>query len=158
MIQENSKEVVSVTIEAAKLTSELLKAVLREHFENKPKTTGRTSLNKLSGGKADKLKSIEITANNIADFEKVAAKYDMKYMVKKDPTAEKPTYHVLFQGNSLQQVNKALQEYSFDKEQQVTRFTLEKIKGMSDVSQEKSQDKHRERKKEKKLNRGDLSK
>lgn len=155
-IQDDSQKIVAVTIETAKLTVDLVKAVIQDYIENKPEPTGRQSVAKLSKGNPDNLKNIKVSEQNMGDFKKVAAKYGIKYAVKKDTTdPEKPKYVILFQGKDLEQVNKAFKEYSFDKtatQQQPKRFSLKRLQELNREvkaqTQSQNKDKNRDRKRE----------
>lgn len=155
-IQENGKKVIAVTIETAKLSTDVFKAVLQDMMENKPEPIGRQPVYKLANGKPESLKNIKVSQQNMGDFKKVAAKYGIKYAIKKDTSEpEKPKYVILFQGKDLEQVNKAFKEYSFDKttsQKQPKRFSLKRLQELNREvkAQEQSQnkDKNRDRKRE----------
>lgn len=154
-IQDDGKKVVAVSIETTKLSVDLLKAVIQDYLENKPEPTGRQSINKLSNGNPDNLKNIKVSEQNMGDFKKVAAKYGIRYAIKKDTTEpDKPKYLILFQGKDLEQVNKAFKEYSFEKTtaQKPKRFSLKRLQELNQEikTQTKSQnrDKNRDRKRE----------
>ncbi len=153
-IQDDSQKIVAVTIETTKLTVDLIKAVIQDYIENKPESTGRQSVEKLAKGNPDNLKNIRVSEQNIGDFKKVAAKHGIKYAIKKDTTdPEKPKYVILFQGKDLEQVNKAFNEYSFDKtnsKQQPKRFSLKRLQELNREvkAQTQNKDKNRDRKRE----------
>lgn len=111
-IQDDGKKVISVSIQTTKLTAEILKAVLSDFLDNKPQTTGRKSVSELSHGNMDNLQNIKITKNNIGDFTKTASKYGINYALKRDNSAEKPTYIVFFEEKDIDNFNKAFREYS----------------------------------------------
>lgn len=154
-IQDDGKKIVAVTIETSKLSVDLVKAVIQDYLDNKPETTGRQSITKLSNGNPDKLKNIKVSEQNMGDFKKVAAKYGIRYAIKKDTTEpDKPKYVVLFQGKDLEQVNKAFKEYSFDKTSAPNpkRFSLKRLQELNREvkaqTQSQNKDKNRDRKRE----------
>lgn len=160
-IQNDGKKVISVSIQTTKLTADVLKAVLFDLMENKPQTTGRKSVAALSHGNMDSLQSIKITKNNIGDFTKIASKYGINYALKKDTSAEKPTYIVFFEGKNIENFNKAFKEYSCFKTDVAEHsfFSLENLRALQkeikSQSHEQGKDKHRERTKS--HNRGEKS-
>lgn len=80
---------------------------------------GKTTLEKLTK-KYDGLKSIEITENNIKDFEKTAKKYKLEYALKKDDKTSPPTYFVFFKGRDLDVIDFAFREYLKDSLEKTT--------------------------------------
>lgn len=158
-MSQNGEKVVCVSIEAAKITSELLKSVLKEFLDNKMETTGRQKISALSD-EPEKLKSIKVTSSNLADFERTAKKYGVKYAIKKDVSHEdNPKYLVMFQGKDLEQINKAFEEYAFDKTAEKSMFSLEKLRQLqqeikNEAKERDGKDKNRERQKQKNKDHG----
>lgn len=159
MAEDYAKAVVktiSLTVQAAKLTKEVLAEILAKYAEGKAKKSGRTTLAELensAGGK--KLESIEITENNIRDFKNTAAKYDISYALKRDSSTSPPTYHVFFQSSKAENFKKAFTEYASKmqkelgaaKEPDVREKIREKAKEIKDKPREPVE-KQRERTKE----------
>lgn len=56
-IQDSSKQTFTFVIETAKLTQEILLAVIKDYIDTKPEKTGRQSINELSGGHEENLKN-----------------------------------------------------------------------------------------------------
>lgn len=157
-IQDSSKQTFTFVIETAKLTQEILLAVIKDYIDTKPEKTGRQSINALSGGHEENLKNITVTKNNLKDFEKTASKYGIKYAIKRDDTDKDNTkYLVMFQGKDLERVNSALQEYAYDKTNTTkARFSLQHMRELEkEVSQRTSPDKHKQKLRDK--DRGEIS-
>ena len=95
---------------------------------------GKTTLEKLTK-KYDGLKSIEITENNIRDFEKTAKKYKLEYALKKDDKTTPATYFVFFKGRDLDVIDFAFKEYlkdSLDKSKEERPSVRASLKKMVD--------------------------
>ena len=58
------------------------------------------------------LSSIDITTENIKDFEKVARKYNIQYALMKDKTTVPPVYVVYFKGKDVDSINAAFREFT----------------------------------------------
>ena len=112
-VEKQFKRLYSVTVEAAKLTGETLSDVLKGLLEQ-----GAEGLKELSEHdfksleKNGRLENIEVSADNIGDFAKVAGKYDVECFIKRDKSAEKPTYRVFFKTSDTEKFQKAFQEYA----------------------------------------------
>lgn len=147
-LQDSSKKTFTFVIETAKLTQEIMLAVLQDYVNTKPEKTGRQSIEKLSGGHADSLKNIAVTKDNLKDFERTAAKYGVRYAIKKDCTdIANPKYLVMFQGKDLERVNEAFKEYALIKTQKTkSRFSLQKMKELEkEINQRSSRNKNRQK-------------
>ncbi len=95
--------------------------------------------------------SIEVTDGNIKSFERVAKKYNVDFAVKKDKTTEPPKYLVFFKGRDADVVAQAFKEFVYGNEKKKGRVSVrEKLKRLKDTV---SQDKNRERSREKKKDR-----
>lgn len=55
---------------------------------------------------------MEITDDNIGSFKRVARKYGLDFALKKDKTAEEPTYIVYFKGRDVDVMTQAFKEYT----------------------------------------------
>ncbi|GAU79895.1 PcfB family protein [Fusibacter sp. 3D3] len=122
MQEQVNEKTIALQVSAVKLTAIELKKIIalylrsrRQSNLNKKgiksvKPLGKTTLEKLSK-KHDGLKNIEITENNIKDFEKVAKKYNLEYALKKDDQSILATYFVFFKGKDLDVIDFAFKEY-----------------------------------------------
>ena len=96
--------------------------------------------------------SIEITDGNIKSFERVAKKYNVDFAIKKDKTTAPPKYVVLFKGRDADAIAQAFKEFVYGNEKKKGRVSLrEKLNHFKDAV---SQDKNRERSREKNKDRG----
>lgn len=121
-----NEKTIALQVNTVKMTTRVLRSLLvmylRQRREKKFRNPivkksevagGKTTLEKLSK-KHDGLKSIEITENNIKDFEKTAKKYKLEYALKKDDKTTMPTYFVFFKGRDLDVIDFAFREYIKD--------------------------------------------
>ena len=96
--------------------------------------------------------SIEVTDGNIKSFEWVARKYNVDFAVKKDKTTNPPKYVVFFKGRDADAVAQAFKEFVKVNEKKQQRPSLrQKLKRFRDAV---SQNKNRERSREKNKDRG----
>lgn len=112
MSRENVEKTIGISVQTAKMTSEILKEALRAFLSGKPKH-GKRRYGSIA--KDGKLESIEITENNIGDFLKTARKYDIDYALKRDKSTNPPTYHVFFTASNAESFRRAFSEYAADK-------------------------------------------
>ena len=98
MQEEITQGAVSLSVEAGKMTADLLQKALKkvlEEMQKKPSQRtlrqGKQTLHQLKQHGAS-LTNIEITEQNIKAFSAVAKKYDIDYALKKDPHTEPPHY------------------------------------------------------------------
>ena len=101
MQEEITQGAVSLSVEAGKMTADLLQKALKkvlEEMQKKPSQRtlrqGKQTLHQLKQHGAS-LTNIEITEQNIKAFSAVAKKYDIDYALKKDPHTEPPHYRRL---------------------------------------------------------------
>ena len=92
MQEEITQRTVSLSVEAGKMTADLLQKAVKkvlEEMQKKPSQRtlhqGKQTLHQLKQHGAS-LTNIEITEQNIKAFSAVAKKYDIDYALKKDPT------------------------------------------------------------------------
>lgn len=155
MQEEVTQKTIALVIKTAKLDTNVLKAAMKmylnHHKQKAQKTHGKTSVKKLVGEGVG-ASSIEITDGNIKSFERVAKKYNVDFAIKKDKTTEPPKYVVLFKGRNADAIAQAFKEFVYGNEKKKGRVSLrEKLKHFKDAV---SQDKNRERSREKNKDRG----
>ena len=89
MQEEVTQKTIALVIKTAKLDANVLKAAMRMYLNHRrqkaQKTHGKTSVKKLVGEGVG-VSSIEVTDGNIKSFERVARKYNVNFVVKKDKT------------------------------------------------------------------------
>ena len=107
MQEEITQRTVSLSVEAGKMTADLLQKAVKkvlEEMQKKPSQRtlhqGKQTLHQLKQHGAS-LTNIEITEQNIKAFSVVAKKYDIDYALKKDPTTEPPHYYVFFKAKDM---------------------------------------------------------
>ena len=111
-VENEFKKLYTVTVEAAKLTGETLLEVLKNALEQSEHNLRELSEHDFKSlSENGKLDNIEVSADNIADFAKVAGKYDIECFIKQDKTAEKPTYHVFFKTKDTGNFQRVFREY-----------------------------------------------
>ena len=128
MQEEITQRTVSLSVEAGKMTADLLQKAVKKVLEQHGAS----------------LTNIEITEQNIKAFSAVAKKYDIDYALKKDPTTDPPHYYVFFKAKDKDQLQPAFKEF--------TAMTLNRekrptIRERLAQAQEQTKAKHREREK-----------
>ena len=152
MQEEVTQKTIALVIKTAKLDANVLRSAMKMYLNHcKQKSHGRTSVKKLVGDGAG-VSSIEVTDGNIKSFERVAKKYNVDFAIKKDKTTEPPKYLVFFKGRDADAVAQAFKEFVYGNEKKKGRVSVrEKLKHLKDAV---SQDKNRERSREKNKDRG----
>ncbi len=120
MQEDVEHKTVALVINAGKLTGRVLKKAVFKylaHMKNK-KThptipQGKQSVKQLAG-QGQGMTSIEITDQNIKDFERVARKYGVDFAVMKDKHEIPPKYVVYFKGKDADAITNAFKEYTAD--------------------------------------------
>lgn len=120
MQEDVEQRTVALAISTTKLTGrELKKAVLKFLAYLKDKQTpptipqGKQSVKQLAK-QGQGMTSIEITDQNIKDFERVAKKYGVDFAVMKDKHEIPPKYVVFFKGKDADAITNAFKEYTSD--------------------------------------------
>ena len=120
MQEEVEQKTVALVISSGKLTGrELKKAILKllAHMKNKKNypniPQGKQSVKQLAK-QGQGMTSIEITDQNIKDFERVAKKYGVDFAVMKDKHEVPPKYVVFFKGKDADAITNAFKEYTAD--------------------------------------------
>ena len=155
MQEEVTQKTIALMIRTSKLTTGTLKAAMKMYLDhrkqNTQKTHGKTSVKKLVGDGVG-ASSIEVTDSNIKSFERVARKYNVDFAVKKDKTVNPPKYMVFFKGKDADVVAQAFKEFVYGNEKRKGRTSIrEKLNRLKDAV---TQDKNRERSREKNKDRG----
>ena len=161
MQDEVNTKVVAIMIKGGKISAEVLKKALDKFVQEiekaqkqmqQPKTyRGKQSIKHLMSQNAA-ISNIEVTDGNIKSFERVARKYNVDFAVKKDKTTHPPKYVVFFKGRDADAVAQAFKEFVYGNEKRKGRTSVrEKLKRFRDAV---SQNKNRERSREKNKDRG----
>ena len=169
MQEEVNEKTVSLCITGGKVTVRLLKqammrflaAIEKEKAEKARKQQvkgppdkdyhGKQSLKKLAQQNVQ-LSNIEITDNNIKDFEKVSKKYGIDFSLKRDKSVDPPRYFVFFKARDVDVMTAAFREYAGVelKKKQVKKPSVRK-KLQKSVERKA---KHRQRVKQRQKSRG----
>lgn len=127
MQEDVEQRTVALAINASKLTGrELKKAMLKllTHLKDKKNhpniPQGKQSVKQLAK-QGQGMTSIEITDQNIKDFERVAKKYGVDFAVMKDKHEIPPKYMVFFKGKDADAITNAFKEYTADMVKKATR-------------------------------------
>ena len=155
MQEEVTQKTIALVIKTAKLDANVLKAAMKMYLNHRrqqaQKTHGKVSVRKLVGEGAG-VSSIEVTDGNIKSFERAARKYNVDFAVKKDKTTDPPKYVVFFKGRDADAVAQAFKEFVYGNEKRKNRMPIrQKLKRFQDAL---SQDKNRDRSREKNKDRG----
>ena len=120
MQEEVEQKTVALVISASKLTGrELKKAIVKllAHMKDKKNhphiPQGKQTVKQLAG-QGQGMSSIQITDQNIKDFERVAMKYGVDFAVMKDKHEVPPKYVVYFKGKDADAITNAFKEYTSD--------------------------------------------
>ena len=150
MQEEITQGTLSLSVEAGKMTADLLQKALAKVLEETRKKPsqrtlrqGKQTLNQLKQHGAA-LTNIEITEQNIKAFSQVAKKYEIDFALKKDPHTDPPHYYVFFKAKDKERLQPAFKEFTamtLDREKRPT------IREKLAQAQEQTKTKHREREK-----------
>ncbi len=156
MQDEINQKTVVLALDTAKVTARTLASAIRLYLsyqKNKqPKIYhGKQSIKQLMKQNSS-LSNIEVTEQNIKQFERFAKKYNIDYALKQDTSNEKSRYLVFFKGRDVEVINLAFREFSEsvlkDRQKPSVKTVLSKLK-----EQFKQQNKHREKSKERNIER-----
>jgi len=130
MQEEVEQRTVALIISASKLTGrELKKAIakLLAHMKDKKNhpniPQGKQTVKQLAG-QGQGMSSIEITDQNIKDFERVAKKYGVDFAVMKDKHEVPPKYVVYFKGKDTDAITNDFKEYTADMVKKAARSSV----------------------------------
>ena len=138
MSRQDAEKTISFSVQAVKVTAELLKEMCRAFLDSPPKH-GKIRYGDIA--KSGKLESIEVTENNIGSFLDTARKYDIDYALKRDSSTSPPTYHVFFTTGHSENFRKASAEYAGGMQSQLADrsvVTREQIKQNTKIISQKS--------------------
>lgn len=115
MQEELEQRTVSVTVQAAKLSGRVLKAVIAaalrkmEQERNTPKV-GRNTMKRLAGRDGG-MNTIEVSGR-IRSFERYARKHQVRYHIEKEVGVDPPRWTVYFKANQADALTAAFKEYT----------------------------------------------
>ena len=153
-MNQDTKKVVDLCIQAPAVTKEILQAALRDLLHNKTVKKGNIKFGELYQRSGGKLESIEVSENNIKDFLGTAAKFDIDFSLKRDKSTEPPTYHVFFATNNTENFKRAFTEYAVGVQQKITQpkeatITIQQVKDNQEIANEINQTLKKEKVREK---------
>jgi hypothetical protein len=120
--EEIEYKTIQLTISTARMSGNVLRTALTKYLDyckhrrlqkahGDVKPTGKQSLKQLIGQNQGVV-NIEITDQNIRDFDRVARKYGVDYALKKDKSGEHPKYLVFFKARDSDALTAAFTEYT----------------------------------------------
>lgn len=145
MSRQDAEKTISFSVQAVKVTAELLKEMCRAFLDSPPKH-GKIRYGDIA--KSGKLESIEVTENNIGSFLDTARKYDIDYALKRDSSTSPPTYHVFFTTGHSENFRKAFAEYAGGMQSQLqdrSVISREQIKQNAKIISQKSSERAAEK-------------
>lgn len=156
MQEEITQRTVSLSVEAGKMTADLLQKAVKkvlEEMQKKPSQRtlhqGKQTLHQLKQHGAS-LTNIEITDSNIKAFESTAKKYNIDFSLKK-VKGEQTRYLVFFKGRDADVMTAAFQEFSAKK---LNREKKPSIRKALAAAKDKAKQLNAARDKVKKMDRG----
>lgn len=155
MQEEVEQKTIALSVRTARLTAEVLQRALREFLDSQKNKTkelphGKQTLRQLMKQNTG-VSSIEITNDNIKDFESTAKKYGIDFALKKDSLQDPPRYMVFFKGRDADVMESAFKEFSSKALQKENKPSIRKL---ISVMKEQAAKNHRNREKVKVKDRG----
>jgi hypothetical protein len=154
-----AKKTLDVIVEAEKMTSDVLKTALADILKH-PDTSRRTrtTLGDLAAKSGRNLESIEINASNIKDFEKAAKRHHVQFALRREVGSDPPVFHVIFQSNRMEDIQRAFADYAGVMQKRVTEHTIPKEKRQEIAKNaQKAHNKSHDKSHERNLSHGEVS-
>lgn len=141
MQEEVEQKTLTLSISAAKMSARLLKWMISKYLAHQRqkkiekavpgvvKYRGKQTLKALKASEPN-LTSIEITDQNIRDFDRVARKYRVDYALKKDKSGLVPKYYIFFRAKDAASLNAAFTEYSGVVTKEKKSSVLQKLRSL----------------------------
>lgn len=154
MQEQNSEKTVALAVKTGKMSAKVLKdcmkAFLASQKNNSPKVyKGKQSVKQLTASGAQ-LTNIEVTDQNIKDFDKTARKYGIDYALKKDITQEPPKYFVFFKAKDMDVLTMAFKEFSANQMKKEEKPSIKaQLKNLVEQVKAKVQERTRQKSKSK---------
>ena len=128
MQEESTQRTIALVVRTAKLTEEILKRMIMAYlndlaYEDVPEKHGKMSVRDLMG-KDQGANTMDINNGNIRDFDRVAAKYNIDYAIKKDKSENPPKYVVFFKGRDADVISAAFKDFLNLEEKKSKRQSL----------------------------------
>ena len=130
MQEETSQRTVALVVRAAMLTEEILKRAIMAYLRDQanvpvPEKHGKMSVKELMG-KDQGGNTMDINNGNIRDFDRMAAKYNIDYAIKKDKSEKPPKYVVFFKGRDADVIAAAFKDFCDLNEKKSRRPSIRK--------------------------------
>ena len=154
-----AKKTLDVIVEAEKMTSDVLKTALADILKH-PDTSRRTrtTLGDLAAKSGRNLESIEINTSNIKDFEKAAKRHHVQFALRREVGSDPPVFHVIFQSNRMEDMQRAFADYAGVMQKRVTEHTIPKEKRQEIAKNaQKAHNKSHDKSHERNLSHGEVS-
>lgn len=154
-----AKKTLDVIVESEKMTSDVLKTALADILKH-PDTSRRTrtTLGDLAAKSGRNLESIEINASNIKDFEKAAKRHHVQFALRREVGSDPPVFHVIFQSNRMEDMQRAFADYAGVMQKRVTEHTIPKEKRQEIAKNaQKAHNKSHDKSHERNLSHGEVS-
>lgn len=138
MQEEVENRTVTLAISTTKMSANVLKSAISKYLayckekkmekarEGPVKPCGKQTVKQLVGQNQG-VSNIEITDQNIKDFERIARKYGVDFALKKDRTGDKPKYLVFFKARDADALTAAFREYTAKTDRKKERPSVLKI-------------------------------
>ena len=116
MQEEVEQKTVALAISTTRMSANVLKMAISKYLayqreRARASPCGKQSIKKLVGQNQG-VSNIEITDNNIRDFERIARKYGVDFALKKDRSGDTPKYLVFFKARDGDALMAAFKEYT----------------------------------------------
>ena len=153
MQEEVEQRTLTLAISTSKMTAHVLKSAISKYLayrkekarEGPVKPCGKQSVKQLVGQNQG-VSNIEITDNNIKDFERIARKYGVDFALKKDKTGEIPKYLVFFKARDADALTSAFKEYTAKTERKKERpSVLKRLRRLKEAAMDIDTPKERRR-------------
>ena len=116
MQEEVEQKTVALAISTTRMSANVLKMAISKYLayqreRARASPCGKQSIKELVGQNQG-VSNIEITDNNIRDFERIARKYGVDFALKKDRSGDTPKYLVFFKARDGDALTAAFKEYT----------------------------------------------
>ena len=117
ILQEDiEQKTIALSVRSARMTASVLQKALRSFLESQKHKShslphGKQSLKSLMKQNVG-VSSIEVSNDNIKQFESTAKKYNIDFALKKDSSLDPPRYIVFFKGRDTDVMTAAFKEFS----------------------------------------------
>lgn len=116
MQEDIEQKTIALSVRSARMTASVLQKALRSFLESQKNKShqvphGKQSLKTLMKQNVG-VSSIEVSNDNIKQFESTAKKYNIDFALRKDSSLDPPRYIVFFKGRDTDVMTAAFKEFS----------------------------------------------